>query len=102
MTEKDSLKLAFRLISAVEFSDDRVKYWAGQKLQKMGAIQWSSMSAATHFRTWLADSGDDMKMAGREVCSGDAAWCEYVVDDYRRWMDRYLLSFAKLMAVHEE
>lgn len=102
MIEKDALKLALELISAVESPHDRVKYWAIRKLKEVGAVQWSSMSAATQIRTWLADSSDDREMFGRELCSGDAAWCEYVVDDYRRWMDRNLFSFAKLMALHEE
>lgn len=102
MIEKDALKLALELISAVESPHDRVKYWAIRKLKEVGAVQWSSMSAATQIRTWLADSSDDREMFGRELCSGDAAWCEYVVDDYRRWMDRNLFSFAKLMAIHEE
>lgn len=102
MIEKDALKLALELMSAVESPHDRVKYWAIRKLKEVGAVQWSSMSAATQIRTWLADSSDDREMFGRELCSGDAAWCEYVVDDYRRWMDRNLFSFAKLMALHEE
>lgn len=102
MIEKDALKLALELISAVESPHDRVKYWAIRKLKEVGAVQWSSMSAATQIRTWLADSSDDREMFGRELCSGDAAWCQYVVDDYRRWMDRNLFSFAKLMALHEE
>ena len=102
MIEKDALKLALELISAVESPHDRVKYWAIRKLKEVGAVQWSSMSAATQIRTWLADSSDDREMFGRELCSGDAAWCQYAVDDYRRWMDRNLFSFAKLMALHEE
>ena len=102
MIEKDALKLALELMSAVESPHDRVKYWAIRKLKEVGAVQWSSMSAATQIRTWLADSSDDREMFGRELCSGDAAWCQYAVDDYRRWMDRNLFSFAKLMALHEE